>query len=304
MNSGKEVKSMKKRLVALALTAVLCVTAFGGCQTSGGGESSQAAESSSSVSSESSATEDSSENSGAETGNTANGDPAFMKFDEVIEVHVGQGVDPLDTTLPEGDSVDNNQYTRYLLDNFNIKVVADWTAANGNDFDQKVALCIASNSLPDAVVTGRQYMLRAAKSDMLYDLTELFDQYCSEQGKGIMDSTDGRAYEDASYNGKMVALLGIEVECGGISNLNIRKDWLDELAWKSLPLWMRLKRSPRRLWKPSLPAKRLWPFWDPASPPSPTGPSWVPAACSMALTLCSLLMMCTLAIGWRMKMAM
>lgn len=221
---------MKKRLVALALTAVLCVTAFGGCQTSGGGESSQAAESSSSVSSESSATEDSSENSGAETGNTANGDPAFMKFDEVVEVHVGQGVDPLDTTLPEGDSVDNNQYTRYLLDNFNIKVVADWTAANGNDFDQKVALCIASNSLPDAVVTGRQYMLRAAKSDMLYDLTELFDQYCSEQGKGIMDSTDGRAYEDASYNGKMVALLGIEVECGGISNLNIRKDWLDELG--------------------------------------------------------------------------
>lgn len=229
---------MKKRWIALFLAAALCVSTFAGCTSgqtaSSGSEASKA--SSQAVSSEVASTpSETSEPSEASTASTAGEDngindgKAFMKFPEVVEVHIGQGVNPLDTTLPEGDSVDNNQYTRYLLDNFNIKVVADWTAANGNDYDQKVALCIASNSLPDGMVTSRQYMLRAAKSDMLYDMGDLFEEYCSEQGKGIMESTGGRAYQDATYNGKMVALLGVEVECGGVSVLNVRKDWLDEL---------------------------------------------------------------------------
>ncbi|MFR7621054.1 MAG: hypothetical protein ACLUYY_10350 [Blautia sp.] len=59
-----------------------------------------------------------------------NDDRAFEKFDHVVEVHYGYQIDPKDTTLPDGDSVDNNQYTRYLLDNYNIKVVCDWTAGN------------------------------------------------------------------------------------------------------------------------------------------------------------------------------
>ena len=45
-----------------------------------------------------------------------NDDRAFEKFDHVVEVHYGYQIDPKDTTLPDGDSVDNNQYTRYLLD--------------------------------------------------------------------------------------------------------------------------------------------------------------------------------------------
>lgn len=81
-----------------------------------------------------------------------NDDRAFAKFDHVVEVHYGYQIDPKDTTLPDGDSVDNNQYTRYLLDNYNIKVVCDWTAGNTADFQQKVSLAIASASLPDAVI--------------------------------------------------------------------------------------------------------------------------------------------------------
>lgn len=213
---------MQKKRISLFLAAALLVSMLTGCQPAAGESSGQSTGTASQESSASSAS--------AVSAGTAGTDLAFQKFDEPVEVHVGQAVDPLDTTLPEGDSVDNNQYTRYLLDNFNIKVVVDWTAASGNDYDQKVALSIASNSLPDALVTTRQYMLRAAKSDMLYDMSDLFEQYCSTQAKAIMDSTQGRAYQDASYNDKMVALLGIEVECGGISNLNIRKDWLDELG--------------------------------------------------------------------------
>ncbi|GHU31423.1 hypothetical protein FACS1894172_06290 [Spirochaetia bacterium] len=154
---------------------------------------------------------------------------AFSKFTEVVEVHIGMGVDPLDTTLPPGDTPSNNQYTRYLLDKYNIKVVVDWTAATGANYDQKVSLAIASNTLPDALVVNSQtYMLKAAQSDMLYDIGSLFDQYASSQVKGIIASTEGRAMPMVTYNGKMIALPNITVATDGVHVLNVQKNWLDQ----------------------------------------------------------------------------
>ena len=43
-----------------------------------------------------------------------NDDRAFAKFDHVVEVHYGYQIDPKDTTLPDGDSVDNT-YIKAIL---------------------------------------------------------------------------------------------------------------------------------------------------------------------------------------------
>ncbi|MEC0241267.1 extracellular solute-binding protein [Paenibacillus dokdonensis] len=157
-------------------------------------------------------------------------DLAFSKFPNPVDVHIGMVVDPTDKTLPEGDSVSNNQYTRYLKEKYNINVIVDWTAATGNDFKQKVSLTIASGKLPDGmVVDDRSFMTKAASSGLLYDITDLFQQYQSSQVKDIMASTDGRALENASYKGKMVSLPNITVDTDGVHVLWVRKDWLDKL---------------------------------------------------------------------------
>ena len=155
-------------------------------------------------------------------------DLAFSRFTETVDVHIGMGVSPIDTTLPPGDTVQDNQYTRYLRDKYNINVIVDWTAAEGNDFNQKVSLAIASNTLPDGLnVKSQSYMLKAAKSDMLYDIGELFEQYASSQVKGIVESTKGRAMDMVTYQGKMIALPNITVATDGVYVLNIQKNWLD-----------------------------------------------------------------------------
>ncbi|MDR2176529.1 MAG: extracellular solute-binding protein [Treponema sp.] len=154
---------------------------------------------------------------------------AFSKFTKPVDVHIGMSVSPIDTTLPPGDSAQNNQYTRYLRDKYNINVIVDWTAADGNDFNQKVSLCIASDTLPDGLnVKSHTYMLKAAKSDMLYDITDLFGRYASSQVKGIIESTKGRAMEMVSYNGRMIALPNITVTTDGVHILNVQKHWLDQ----------------------------------------------------------------------------
>lgn len=157
-------------------------------------------------------------------------DAAFAKFANPVDVHIGVEVDPTDKTLPAGDSVDNNQYTRYLKEKYNINIIADWTAAKGNDFKQKVSLCIASAQLPDGlVVPDRTFMTKAAGAGLLYDLTELYPQTQSSQLKKIFDSTEGRALDNASVDGKMVSLPNLTADPDGVHTTWIRKDWLDKL---------------------------------------------------------------------------
>lgn len=163
--------------------------------------------------------------------NGENDDRAFQKFDEVVEVHYGYQVDPVDTTLPEGDSVDNNQYTRYLLDNYNIKVVCDWTAGNASDFQQKVSLGIASDSLPDAVIApNRNYLVQAARAGELADIWDVFNEYTSKQVKQIVETTGNRAFNNSTVDGEFVALPNITVDTDGVYIYFIRQDWLDQLG--------------------------------------------------------------------------
>lgn len=160
-----------------------------------------------------------------------NDDRAFEKFDHVVEVHYGYQIDLKDTTLPDGDSVDNNQYTRYLLDNYNIKVVCDWTAGNTADFQQKVSLAIASASLPDAVIAPtRNYLVQAARADLLADLWPEFNQYASKQVKEIIETTEGRAINNATVDGTFCALPNVSVDTDGVYLYFIRQDWLDKLG--------------------------------------------------------------------------
>lgn len=213
------IKRANKRALALLLAGSLALS-MAGC---GKSNAPSAEGDSTGVSGENG--ESLSAEGGSETAAAA-GDP-FMKFEEPVEIHIGQQAYPT-LKFPEGDTNEDNVYTRYLEENFNIKVVVDWSAATGNDYTQKVNLCIASNTLPDGMQCGRKEMLAAAKSDMLYDFTELFPQYASPQVLAIMDSGDGSAYDYSMYKDKQVCLVGVDVAASGQSMVNVRKDWLDQ----------------------------------------------------------------------------
>ena len=225
---------MKKKIFALLLVCFMLVSSVA-CSSDSGGSDKDTSKDTSTSSSDTA----NSGTSDSDTVELTGDDAAFAKFPQMVDVHIGMSVDPTDKTLPEGDSAENNQYTRYLRENFNINVIVDWSAAQGNNFNQKVSLAIASGDLPDGlVVNDRTYMVKAAKSDLLYDITELFDKYASSQVKEIIDSTEGRAMENASYDGKMVSLPNITVDTDGVHVMFIRKDWLDKL---NLPVPRTLK---------------------------------------------------------------
>ena len=126
--------------------------------------------------------------------------------------------------------MENNQYTDYLLENFNIKVVVDWTAASGNDYTQKVGgfASPAIRCLMQMTVS-REYMLKAARSGQLYDITDLFpaDAVTSSEGGNGIYGWRGKSKKPVWMAGSM-QFQQLEVETAGIQVINIRQDWLDE----------------------------------------------------------------------------
>ena len=128
-------KYVKKATALLAaVTMVSSLTACGGdAPSANGGDTSVDAPAAETPNTEG-------ETTVADAAQTAAGDP-FMKFAEPVEIHIGQQAYPT-LKFPDGDTNEDNVYTRYLKDNFNIEVVVDWSAATGNDYTPTVQTCL------------------------------------------------------------------------------------------------------------------------------------------------------------------
>ncbi|WP_163580714.1 extracellular solute-binding protein [Gracilibacillus saliphilus] len=168
---------------------------------------------------------------GEETETETSSEPAdpFGAYEETLTIAIGQEVDPSDTSLQEGDTPLDNQYTRHVKENLNIKVEHAFTASPSN-YDQKVSLAIASNDLPDAMVVGPVELRQLVEADQIADLTEVYENYASPAIKEIIDSSDGVALENVTFDGKMMAIPNSQASADGVHNLWIRKDWLDNLG--------------------------------------------------------------------------
>lgn len=150
------------------------------------------------------------------------------KYEDPITVEIVQSINPT-ITMPEGDSATDNYYTRFIKDNMNIDISVKWSASS-SDYNEKLNLAIAANDIPDILVVNEQQFRKLAQSDMLEDLTDYYDTYACDIIKQNIDSTDGKALENATYDGKLLALPSVQVEADGYVLMWIRQDWLDELG--------------------------------------------------------------------------
>lgn len=131
--------------------------------------------------------------------------------------------------FPEGDTYESNAYTRYLKDKLNVEIKDDFEA-NGVDYDRQVSLAMASGELPDMMRVGSKDLLdEMVENDLVEDLTDVYGQYASDYIKNIYDSYDGRCLELATYDGRLMAIPGTNLDSAPCVTY-IRKDWLDGLG--------------------------------------------------------------------------
>lgn len=136
--------------------------------------------------------------------------------------------------FPEGDSYEDNAYTRYLKDVLNVQVVDDFEA-NGADYDRQVSLSIAAGELPDVMRVGSRDLLdELVENDLVADLTEVYETYASDYIKEIYDSYGGRCLDLATYEGRLMAIPGTNLDSAPCV-VYIRKDWLEKTGLETDP---------------------------------------------------------------------
>lgn len=154
-------------------------------------------------------------------------DGPLVKYEEPVVITVGKNVNPNDNSLVDGDTVENNQYTRYLKDTLNIEVQVDWQAS-GEAYDQKVNLAIASGDIPDILMTSYLNLKSAARAELLTDLTDIYDQYASPLVKSLYENGNNMALESAKVDNRLYAIPSQPAQGNDTVVTWVRKDWMDK----------------------------------------------------------------------------
>ncbi len=134
-------------------------------------------------------------------------------------------------TFPNGDTYEDNAYIRMAEKELNIDIV-DAFEATGDDYDRQVSLALSAGDIPDMMKVGSLDELEELyENDLIADLTGVYEEYASDYLKKLYDSFEGRAIENVTIDGKMVALPGTNVDTSpGI--IWVRSDWMEQLGIK------------------------------------------------------------------------
>ena len=206
----------QKQIIALVSATALAATALAGC-----GKTSEENPQTTAV---------------KEAEGTAKEDLPLSKYPETVTIHLGGSLNP-NAKIPEGMSYEDNSYTRFLKDDLNIEVVYDWVASS-SDFGEKMNLCIGSGTIPELMNVNATQYRALLKYAMIQPLDQYFDDYASDALTGYVESGGEELKKCISNDkGEMMAIPAPNITAGGINEMWIRQDWLDNLGLEVPRTW-------------------------------------------------------------------
>ena len=147
-------------------------------------------------------------------------------YDEPITIKVGRVT--TDTTYYGGETVDNNSWTQLYTENgILLDILYDVGSSQGGT---KLATSIMSGVYPDVFSTTLSDYVNYANGGVIADITDLIDDYASDELKEYIYSDGGNALECLKVNGRIYGLPKISSTYGSASMLFIRMDWLENLG--------------------------------------------------------------------------
>ncbi|SDE26460.1 putative aldouronate transport system substrate-binding protein [Paenibacillus sp. UNCCL117] len=153
----------------------------------------------------------------------------FGKYDPPIEVSTVRSVNQ-GFKYKDGDTIDNNIWTKIFMDQYGIKVKNLWVV-DDSQYRQKLNISIASGDIPDFMLVNKEEMMRMHEAEQLEDLTKILEQNASPYLKELLNQDNGTALKAATFGGKLVGIPQMQVN-GGVSTgamLYVRADWMKKL---------------------------------------------------------------------------
>lgn len=174
-----------------------------------------------------------------EASGTAEEDLPLSRYEETVTVRMGGKMNP-NAKLPEGMTYEDNTYLDMLKEDLNIQVTFDWVASI-SDYDEKMNLCIGSNTIPELMNVNAEQYRALIKYDLIQPLDQYYEKYASDKLRSYIES-GGEALQKVIRNesGEMMAIPAPNLIAGGVNEMWIRQDWLDNLGLEVPRTWEEL----------------------------------------------------------------
>ncbi|MBM7568430.1 extracellular solute-binding protein [Paenibacillus sacheonensis] len=162
----------------------------------------------------------------------AEGDPYLGKYDPPITL---TSVRIINDTIKfmEGQTIDNNMWTKALEEKLGIKIKYDWVVSGdqpGGQGEQKMNVSIASGDLPEVIPVNAKQLQQLQDAGELEDMTAIYDKYASPFLKEILNQDGPAAISSATFGGKLMAIPNTGSSMDGAAMIWIRTDWLKKLG--------------------------------------------------------------------------
>ena len=153
----------------------------------------------------------------------------YGKYPEQLTYTLGKLSGANNSNLPDGETYENNAYTRLLNEGLNVQN-QDVFEAMDEQYTDSVTMVIAQNDLPDVMIVEDldelQYLV---DNDMIADLTDSYNNCMSDTIKNIYGSYGRDILDVVTFGGKIMAIPETNIS-DGPNLIWLRKDWMDALG--------------------------------------------------------------------------
>lgn len=153
----------------------------------------------------------------------------YGAYPELVTYTLAQISGANNSNLPEGDTYEDNAYTRYLRKMLNIQNDTVYMDTEER-YRELVNILVKDQNLPDImVVTDREILKELVENDLVEDLTEVFEKCTSSRIKEMYESYGDALLNSGKFNGRLMAVPETVIDHGP-NLLWLRKDWMEELG--------------------------------------------------------------------------
>ena len=153
----------------------------------------------------------------------------YGKYPETVFYTLGQMSGANNSNLPQGDTYEDNAFTRYLREMLNVQNEMVFLESEDR-YDEMLHVVVKDQNLPDVlVVSDRKILKELVEDDMVEDLTEAYENCASVRIKEMYESYGGELLEAGTFDGKLMAIPETVIDHGPCF-MWLRKDWMDELG--------------------------------------------------------------------------
>lgn len=153
----------------------------------------------------------------------------YGAYPELVTYTLGQMSGTNNSNLPDGNTYEDNAYTRYLKKILNIQNENIYMESEDR-YDEFINILIKDQTLPDVLVISDRGMLKElVENDLVEDLTEVYQNCTSKRIKEMFESYGSGLLESVKFDGKLMAIPETVTDHGP-RLMWLRKDWIDELG--------------------------------------------------------------------------